>query len=54
MHFIENIFMTFNLVPVMSIGLPFISYGGTSMIINMISIGLIMGIYKRKSYAYTI
>lgn len=54
LQFIENIFMTFNLVPVMSIGFPFISYGGTSMIINMVSIGLIMGIYKRKSYAYTI
>lgn len=54
LQFIGNILMIFNLVPIMSIGLPFISYGGTSMIINMISIGLIMGIYKRKSYAYTI
>ncbi|GIP39202.1 rod shape-determining protein RodA [Paenibacillus sp. J31TS4] len=40
----ENIGMWFGLLPVTGVTLPFISYGGTSLMINMVSIGLVMSI----------
>jgi rod shape determining protein RodA len=40
----ENIGMLIRLMPVTGITLPFVSYGGTSLIINMISIGIVMSI----------
>lgn len=49
----ENIGMTLGLMPVTGITLPFISYGGSSIITSMISIGVILNVYirrKRKSY----
>lgn len=41
-HIIENIGMTMGLLPVTGIPLPFVSYGGTFMLINTICIGLIL------------
>ncbi|GGH32653.1 FtsW/RodA/SpoVE family cell cycle protein [Paenibacillus segetis] len=40
----ENIGMFIGLMPLTGITLPFISYGGTSLVINMASIGLAMSI----------
>jgi rod shape determining protein RodA len=40
----ENIGMLIHLMPLTGITLPFISYGGTSLVINMISIGIVMSI----------
>lgn len=40
----ENIGMLIGLMPLTGITLPFISYGGTSLLINMLAIGLIMSI----------
>ncbi len=40
----ENIGMMIGLMPITGITLPFISYGGTSLLINMLCIGLIMSI----------
>jgi rod shape determining protein RodA len=40
----ENIGMLIGLMPLTGITLPFISYGGTSLVINMISIGIVMSI----------
>jgi rod shape determining protein RodA len=40
----ENIGMLIGLMPLTGITLPFISYGGTSLVINMISIGVVMSI----------
>lgn len=40
----ENIGMSIGLMPVTGVTLPFISYGGTSLLINMLCIGLIMSI----------
>jgi len=36
------------LLPITGVPLPFISYGGSSMITNMICIGLLLNISSRK------
>lgn len=38
----ENVGMLIGIMPLTGITLPFISYGGTSLLINMMSIGLVM------------
>jgi rod shape determining protein RodA len=40
----ENIGMLIGIMPLTGITLPFVSYGGTSLLINMLSIGLVMSI----------
>ena len=47
-HMVENIGMTIGLLPITGIPLPFISYGGTSLITNFISIGLLLNISSRR------
>lgn len=49
---IQNISMTFGLLPITGITLPFISYGGSSLISYMIIIGLIFNI-SNESLRYT-
>ncbi len=44
----ENIAMTMGLMPVTGITLPFLSYGGSSIVSNMIAIGLILSIAARS------
>ncbi len=46
---IQNISMTLGLVPIMGIPLPFISYGGSNLIIFMIMISIIMNIITGKN-----
>ena len=41
-HFIENLGMCVGLVPITGIPLPFVSYGGTSMIVNYFALGIIL------------
>lgn len=48
-QFILNILMNLNLTPIIGMPLPFISYGGTLSLSNMISIGLILSVYRRRS-----
>lgn len=48
-QFIWNILMVLGLAPITGFSLPFISYGGTQLIVDMAAIGLISGIYKRKT-----
>ena len=43
---IQNIGMTFGLLPITGITLPFISYGGSSLISYMIMIGIVFNISK--------
>lgn len=43
-HTFENIGMCVGLMPVTGIPLPFISYGGTSLLTNMLSVGLVMSV----------
>lgn len=48
-HTFENVGMCIGLMPVTGIPLPFISYGGTAMVTNMIAIGLVMSVaYHNK------
>lgn len=46
-HTFENIGMSMGLVPVTGIPLPFISYGGTSLLVNMAAMGLVMSVSMR-------
>ncbi|MBO9600412.1 MAG: FtsW/RodA/SpoVE family cell cycle protein, partial [Cohnella sp.] len=44
----ENIGMMIGIMPLTGITLPFISYGGTSLLLNMLSIGLIFSIKSHQ------
>ncbi|WP_028829437.1 rod shape-determining protein RodA [Proteocatella sphenisci] len=50
----QNIGMTIGLMPVTGVTLPFVSYGGSSMLTTMITIALIINIYSKShsSFAY--
>ena len=43
-HVFENIGMSIGLMPITGIPLPFVSYGGSFMLANMIAVGLILNI----------
>lgn len=48
-HIFENIGMCIGLMPVTGIPLPLVSYGGTSMAVNMIALGLVQSVnYHNK------
>ena len=43
-HFIENIGMSVGLLPVTGVPLPFVSHGGTAMLVNYLSLGIMLSI----------
>ncbi len=47
-HILENIGMTMGLMPITGLPLPFISYGGSSMITSLIAIGLVLNVNIRR------
>ena len=47
-HFIENVGMTIGLMPITGIPLPFVSYGGSSMLTNCIAIGLVLSVNRKR------
>jgi rod shape determining protein RodA len=47
-HTFENVGMCIGVMPVTGIPLPFISYGGSSLITNMIAMGLVMNVSSRS------
>ncbi len=47
-HIVINIGMNLGIMPVTGIPLPFLSYGGSSLLTNMIGIGLLVNIYARR------
>lgn len=47
-HFIENMGMCVGLLPITGIPLPFVSYGGTAMMVNFISLGFILNISMER------
>jgi rod shape determining protein RodA len=46
-----NVGMTMGIAPVTGIPLPFVSVGGSSMITNLIAMGLLLGIHARGRLA---
>lgn len=49
---IQNIGMTIGLVPITGITLPFISYGGSSLLSYMLMVGIILNIANEKERTY--
>lgn len=47
-HTFENIGMCIGLMPVTGIPLPFISYGGTSLLTNMIAVGVVLSVTRHS------
>ncbi len=47
-HWLINIGMTVGVVPVIGIPLPFVSYGGTSLLTNMFMLGIVANIYRTR------
>lgn len=44
-----NIGMSFGLFPITGITLPFLSYGGSSLVVTFIAIGLLTSVYRERS-----
>ena len=40
--------MTMGMMPVTGIPMPLVSYGGSSMVTSMVSLGLVVGVYRRR------
>lgn len=47
-HFFINIGMTMGIMPVVGIPLPFMSYGGTALLTNFISAGILINVRARR------
>ncbi len=47
-HFLENVGMVMGLLPITGVPLPFISYGGSSMITNFIMLGILLNISGKR------
>ncbi len=47
-HILENAGMTMGLMPVTGIPLPFVSYGGSSMLTNLIGIAILQNVYIHR------
>jgi rod shape determining protein RodA len=47
-HFIVNIGMTIGIMPVIGLPLPFLSYGGSSLLANMFLLGIAANIYRNR------
>lgn len=47
-HVFENIGMCIGLMPVTGIPLPFFSYGGSSLLTNLIAIGIVLNVRYRS------
>lgn len=50
-HMIENIGMTMGLLPITGVPLPFVSYGGSSLLTNFICMGLVVNVSARRQKA---
>lgn len=48
-QFVISILMNLGLCPYIDVSLPFISYGGTNYIVNMIYVGLILSVWRKNN-----
>lgn len=46
-HIFENIGMSIGIMPITGIPLPFLSYGGSSMLTNLVAVGLVLSVNVR-------
>ncbi|MFM8944752.1 MAG: rod shape-determining protein RodA [Actinomycetota bacterium] len=44
-----NIGMTLGIMPITGIPLPFVSYGGTALIVNAVAVGMLLSIHHRRT-----
>jgi len=51
-YFFINVGMTMGIMPVVGIPLPFMSYGGTALLSNMVAAGILMNIRTRRFYLF--
>jgi rod shape determining protein RodA len=49
---VVNLAMILGLMPIVGVPLPFMSYGGTALIINFMAVGILMGIRARRFYLF--
>lgn len=50
-HLVVNVGMTVGIMPVIGIPLPFVSYGGSSLVVNLFMLGIAANVYRtRKNY----
>jgi rod shape determining protein RodA len=50
-HYIENLGMCVGLLPITGIPLPFVSLGGTAMIVNFFALGVILSVSMERNAA---
>ncbi len=48
LHILANVGMTLGVTPVKGMPLPFVSYGGSSMLVNFIALGVLQSIYADR------
>lgn len=48
LNVVLNILMNLGLSPITGLALPIVSYGGINFVMNMMMIGLMLGVYRRK------
>jgi len=47
-HYLINIGMVVGILPVIGIPLPFVSYGGSSLLVNIFMLGIIKNVYRNR------
>lgn len=50
-HIFQNIAMTIGLMPITGIPLPFLSYGGSNLLTNIVGVSLVLNVVKNRSNA---
>ena len=51
-HIFVNVGMTIGVMPVTGLPLPFLSYGGSTLVVNMVLIGFLLNIHARRHEYY--
>jgi len=51
-HLLINVGGATGMLPVTGVTLPFVSYGGSSLIINMFLLGVVQSVYRHAHHQY--